>query len=132
MNDKQNHVTRIKCEFSNRVHKLIDGKFGIKNSEKWRVPTQELTDSQKVVLFNEILKLDKESTKLISGAYYKRREKRRTERVRMEKGYVPKRKTSLTMWLRYQESNVDMTFDEWFENQNIDSLVTVGDLELVD
>lgn len=89
----QNSVTSIKCRFSNAAHKLIDQKYGIKNSKKWSVKVNPLTDAEKVKLFDELVKLDQEISSEIGSALYKRREKKRVNKARAERGYVAKKKT---------------------------------------
>lgn len=90
---KSNPVTSIKCRFSNSVHKLVDQKYGVKNSQKWSMKVEKLTNEEKIKLFDEIVKLDQEISSEISNALYKRREKKRVEKARAERGYVAKKKT---------------------------------------
>lgn len=74
----------IKCTFSNSVHKLLTPN-PIKNRDKWRVKPDELTDKEKIELFDRIVALDKEITNLLGSYWYDRREKKRIQKRREEK-----------------------------------------------
>jgi len=91
---KHNSITTIKCRFSNGVHKLIDPYYGIKRSERWKHRPKELTNADKVKLFDEIAKLHNECSEEISSGLYKRRERKRKMKLREANGYVRKKKTS--------------------------------------
>jgi len=92
---KHNSITTIKCRFSNSLHRLLDPKFGIKRSERWKTSNKNLTDKEKVKLFDEIMKIHNECSTEISDGLYKRRQKKRIQKEREARGYTPKRKTSL-------------------------------------
>lgn len=91
---KTNQVTSIKCRFSNSVHKLLDKQIGIKRDDRWKHRVTPLSDNEKIKLFDEIMKLHNENSEEISNALYKRRERKRVETARLERGYVPKKKTT--------------------------------------
>ena len=91
---KHNSVTTIKCKFSNEVHKMLEPNIGVKKSQRYRVRTKELTDAEKVEMYNKIVAIHKECSEEISAALYKRREKKRVQSERTKRGYVPKKKTS--------------------------------------
>lgn len=84
MKNLKSHTETIKCTFSNAVHKLLNPN-PIKNSEKWRVKLPELTTEEKAELFDKIVELDKESSRLLGKYWYERREKRRVQKLREEK-----------------------------------------------
>ncbi len=91
---KHNSVTTIKCKFSNKVHKMLEPNIGIKKTQRYRVEKPELTDAEKVEMFNKIMVLHQESSTEISAALYKRREKKRIQAEREKRGYAPKKKTT--------------------------------------
>jgi len=91
---KHNSVTTIKCKFSNGVHKMLEPNIGIKKSQRWRTEKKELTDTEKIEMFDKIDEFHKECSKEISSALYKRREKKRIQAERVKNGYIPKKKTS--------------------------------------
>jgi len=91
---RHNSVTTIKCKFSNGVHKMLEPNIGVKKSQRWRSNTKQLTDKEKVELFDKIINLHKECSEEISAALYKRREKKRVQAERAKRGYVPKKKTT--------------------------------------
>ena len=74
----------IKCTFSNSVHKLLNPN-PVRNRDRWRVKPVELTDKEKIELFDKIVALDKETTNLLGSYWYERREKRRIQKRREEK-----------------------------------------------
>jgi len=74
----------IKCTFSNSVHKLLNPN-PVRNRDKWRVKPVELTDKEKIELFDKIVALDKETTNLLGSYWYDRREKKRIQKRREEK-----------------------------------------------
>ena len=91
---KHNSITTIKCRFSNGVHKMIDPYYGIKRSERWKHKKKELTDAEKIELFDKIVAFHKECSEEISHGLFKRRERRRIRKQRELNGYVPKKKTT--------------------------------------
>lgn len=91
---RHNSVTTIKCKFSNEVHKMLEPNVGIKKSQRYRVPKKELTDSEKVEIYNKIVASHQECSDEISAALYKRREKKRIQAERAKHGYTPKKKTT--------------------------------------
>jgi len=103
---KHNSITTIKCKFSNGLHKMLEPKIGTKRSERWHIPTKELTDAEKIELFDKIVEYHKECSTEISNGLYKRREKRRIQKARDARGYVPKKKTSLKDFENMTHSNI--------------------------
>ena len=91
---KHNSVTTIKCRVSNEIHKMLTPNIDVKKSQRWRKSNTELTNAQKIELFDQIAKLHKECSEEISSALYKRREKKRVAAQRIINGYVPKKKTT--------------------------------------
>ena len=74
----------IKSTFSNLVHKLLNPN-PVKNSDKWKVKPEKLTDQQKIVLFNKIVEMDKKCTELLGSYWYEKRDKKRVLKKRQEK-----------------------------------------------
>lgn len=90
---KNTKTPMIKCTFSNQVHKLLNPN-PVKNRDKWKNKPVELTDKEKIELFNRIVLLDKETTNILGSYLYNRREKRRVQTDRIERGVLPKKKTT--------------------------------------
>jgi hypothetical protein len=85
--------TSIKCKFSNMVHKMLEPNIGIKRNKRWSVKKVVLTNEEKIKLFDEIVLLHSKISEEYSSCLYKRREKRRVQKARLERGYVSKKKT---------------------------------------
>lgn len=91
---KHNSITSIKCRLSNEIHRILEPNIGVKRSDRWRLPKKELTDADKIKLFDQIAKLHKDCSEEISAGLYKRRERKRKWKLREANGYVRKKKTS--------------------------------------
>ena len=89
---KHNSATTIKCRFSNQIHKMLDPNIGVKRSDRWKIKKVELTDKQKLELFDQIVKSHKECSEELSACLYKRREKKRLSIAREKSGYTAKRR----------------------------------------
>jgi hypothetical protein len=90
---KQNPTTVIKCSFSNAVHKLLEPNVDKKSSQRWKFK-KELTDKEKIEMFDEIMKLHSNSSNELTNYQFDRREKKRIHKARVERGYKFKKKTS--------------------------------------
>lgn len=84
MKNLKSHTETIKCTFSNAVHKLLNPN-PVKNSEKWRVKKVQLSNEEKIALFDQIVEMDKETSDLLGKYWYERREKRRVQKRREKK-----------------------------------------------
>ena len=102
-----NPAMNMKCKFSNAVHKILEPNVGIKRSERWRKENREkynFTDAQKLEMFNQILALHNEISKEIVSYQFDKREKKRVQKARVERGYVAKKKTKLADYLASKAS----------------------------
>jgi hypothetical protein len=86
-------ATSIKLRFSNAVHKMLEPNLGVKRSQRWREKKVNLTDAQKLAKYEEIVKLHNEISEEYTKCLFERREKRRVEKARKERGYVAKKRT---------------------------------------
>jgi hypothetical protein len=93
MKNSNSKTGMIKSTFSNKVHKLLNPN-PVKNSERWKQKKVELSDKEKIELFDKIVAMEKATSNELSSYFFNRRENRRIQRKRTERGYVPKRKTS--------------------------------------
>jgi len=90
-----NPTMMIKSSFSNKIHNLL----GIKHkrySREWfdgMKKRRELTDEEKSKLFDEIMKMYNESSEELINYRKDRRLKKWVNKKRVERGYVPKKKT---------------------------------------
>ena len=73
---------------------MLEPNVGIKKSQRYRAPKKELTDAEKVEIFNKMIVCHQECSEEISAALYKRREKKRIQADRAKRGYTPKKKTT--------------------------------------
>lgn len=90
---KNTKTMMIKSKFSNAVHNLLNPN-PVKNRDKWRTKTTPLTNEQKIALFDEIVKLDNEISNELGSYWYNRREVKRRDKARADRGWKPKEKTS--------------------------------------
>jgi len=88
---KQNPTTVIKCSFSNSVHKLLEPNMDKKTYQRWKYK-KELTEKEKIEIFDKIMELHKESSELLTSYQFEKREKRRIHKARVERGYEFKKK----------------------------------------
>lgn len=90
-----NSATTIKCRFSNLAHKLLDPNYGGKRRDAWKIKNKVYTDKEKIEIFDKLKALDLVISEELSSCYYKRRKKKHVQNARLERGYVPKKKTKL-------------------------------------
>jgi hypothetical protein len=88
----------IKTKFSNSVHKLLEQGINVKRSQRWKIK-KELTDAQKIELFDQISKLHEDISTEYSNCLYKNRQKKRVQKLRDENGYTAKKKTKREEYL---------------------------------
>jgi hypothetical protein len=88
---KNTKTMMIKSKFSNAVHNLLNPN-PVKNGDKWKVKTTPLTNDEKVALFDQIVQLDKEISWELGSYWYNRREVKRRDKARAERGWKPKEK----------------------------------------
>jgi hypothetical protein len=101
MSQKTNIKTAIKCHFSNEVHKLLEPNINVKARERWKHrDLYKLTDAQKLELFEKILQLHFETSRELTFYLYNKREKKRINKARVERGWEPKKKTSKEEYLK--------------------------------
>lgn len=79
----------IKTKFSNSVHKILEPNISIPRRIRWR-NRKELTDKEKIELFNQIKKLHDEISEEYSNCLYKNRQKKKVQKLRDESGYTAK------------------------------------------
>jgi len=120
-NTKHNPTMMIKSAFANKIHKLINKCYGIKKGTKeWydcrRQHNQnvwsdfrKLTDQEKIELFNQIEAIYVESNTELSNYYDDKNFKKYVSKKRMERGYVPKKKTTKEEYLKMVE-NMEKVF----------------------
>lgn len=94
MKKNNNPTTMIKCKFSNEVHKLLEPNIDIKRRDRWKHRDKyQLTDAQKLEIFDKIVELHNECSSELTNYQYDRREKRRIHKDRVARGYKFKKKT---------------------------------------
>lgn len=92
---KQSPTNMIKGKFSNEVHKLLEPNINLKKRDRWleKRKQPELTDKQKLEIYEKIVQLHNECSNELTNYQYDRREKRRIHKSRIERGYKFKKKT---------------------------------------
>lgn len=104
-NTSHNPTTSIKCKFSNAVHRILEPNIDIKSGQRWKhYDRYKFTDSQKIQMFDEIMKLHKETSSELSSYLWQKRSKKRVQRERAARGYVPKKRTSLDQYKSMKKS----------------------------
>lgn len=98
---KQNPTTMMKGRFSNQVHLLLEPDL---NKKRFDRKKRTLTDAEKIQLFDKIQLLHDASSCELTNYQFKRRGKKHVERERIKRGYVPKKQTTLSAWLKMQEA----------------------------
>jgi len=98
---KQTPATAIKCKFSNEAHKLLEPNIDIKARQRWQNRHKyELTDAQKIELFDKIMTLHNECSRELTNYQYAKREKKRIHKARIARGWKPKKHTSKEEYLK--------------------------------
>jgi hypothetical protein len=93
-----NPGTTIKCRFSNEVHKILEPNINIPSRLRWK-NKKEFTDKEKLEMFDKIMELHQKCSSELTSYQYNRREKKRIQKARIERGYVPKKKTPKEQYL---------------------------------
>lgn len=106
----------IKSAFSNKIHKLINKCYGIKkgtkewydcrkehNKSAWS-DLRKLTDQEKIELFDKIEAIYIKSSHELTSYYNDRNLKKYVNKKRVERGYIPKKKTSKEEYLKMVEN----------------------------
>ena len=102
-----NPTTSIKCKFSNAVHKLLEPNIEIKRRDRWsHQKNYELSDKEKLDLFNKIVSLHTECSNELTGYQYERREKKRIHKDRVARGYKFKSHTKKEDYLKSSSAAV--------------------------
>jgi hypothetical protein len=106
-NTKHNPTMMIKSAFSNKIHKLLGVCTEHKPySKEWwtcKRETKELTNDEKVKLFDEIMKVYSETSDELKNYRNDKNWKKIVEKRRVERGYTPKKKTSKEEYLKMIE-----------------------------
>ena len=92
-NKSVSSATSIKCKFSNMVHKILEPNYEMKRSKRWR-KRNTLTDKEKLVMFEQVMKVYKECSEELTNCLYNNHQRNVIRRLRLERGYVSKKKTS--------------------------------------
>jgi hypothetical protein len=100
MKNKTTHnpTQMIKCAFSNSIHKVLEPNLDVKRSERWKKEHQEkykFTNEQKIEMFEKILKIHQECSNELLNYKRDRGFKKRIQKEREARGYVPKKKNKV-------------------------------------
>lgn len=89
----ENQVTNLKCQFSNAIHRILEPGINLKREDR-RNLTRKYTNEEKIAMFDTIFAAHEKNSEQIGSALYKRRERKRVQKARVERGYTPKQKTT--------------------------------------
>lgn len=93
---KTNPTTMIKCAFSNAVHKLLEPNINIKKSQRWKFKDKyKLSNEEKLEIFDKVMNLHENSSYELNNYNNKKRTKKIVNKLREERGYKKKKRTSL-------------------------------------
>ncbi len=98
-NTQHNPTMMIKSSFSNKIHKLLGECTEHKRySKEWwdcmrESRSKKTTDEEKAKLFDEIKKVYDETSQELRSYFQDRSFKKRVQKERINRGYVPKKKT---------------------------------------
>lgn len=87
---KNSKTQMIKSKFSNAVHKILNPN-PVKHRESWRVRYPELTNTQKIEMFDKIVQLDKEITHELGSYLFNKRQLKRRDKARVKRGWKYKK-----------------------------------------
>lgn len=110
-NTQHNPTMMIKSSFSNKIHNLLGIKHK-KYSKEWydgMKKRKELTDEEKSKLFDEIMKIYNETSSELRNYQQDRSRKKRVQKNREERGYVPKKKTKKEDYEKNLQNNLVMS-----------------------
>lgn len=94
---KTNPTTMIKCAFSNAVHKLLEPNINIKKSQRWKFKDKyKLSNEEKLEIFDKVMSLHENSSYDLNSYNNKKRTKKVVNKLREERGYKKKNRTSLS------------------------------------
>jgi len=99
----KNIKTAIKCHFSNEVHKLLEPNIDVKAHLRYYRQYREkyeLTDAQKLEIFNKIVQLHNETSSELTSYLRNKRKKKEVNKARVERGWTSKKRTSKEEYLK--------------------------------
>ena len=102
---KHNPTTIIKCRFSNEVHKILEPNLGVKRSQRWKLK-KDLTDKEKIEAFDKIMIIHSECSNELQNYFQDRSKKKRVNKERKARGYIPKKKTRLSDYVKTLDKNL--------------------------
>jgi len=120
-NTKHNPTMMIKSSFSNKIHKLMNKCYGIKKGTKeWYDCRRQhnksawsdwlkLTDQEKIELFDKIEAIYIETSQELTEYFQDRNLKKRVQKERVKRGYVPKKKTKKEDYEKNLENNLEIS-----------------------
>jgi hypothetical protein len=95
-NMKINPTAMIKSAFANAIHKLLEPNINIKRSQRWKFKDKyKLSDSEKLEIFDKIMEIHENSSYELVNYKNKKRTKKIVNKLREERGYKKKKRTSL-------------------------------------
>ena len=105
---KQSPKTMIKCKFSNEVHTLLNALLSDKEqpqnyqAKAWGLNRKisSMSDAEKIELLNKILSLHNNASQELGKYRSEKRVKKQVQKARIERGYVPKKKTKKEDYLK--------------------------------
>ena len=108
---KNSSKTTIKCKFSNEINKIMNSYLNEteKKSKYYRKTwlrkdkINNLSDKEKLNLLNKIVETYETISLELNQHLDKKRQKRKVQKARIERGYVPKKKTKKEDYLKTKQ-----------------------------
>lgn len=88
---RHNPTVTIKCTFSNEVHKILEPNINLKRNDRWK-NKKVFSDKEKLEMFDKIMELHKQTSNALSSYQFDKRQKKRIQKARIERGVLPKKK----------------------------------------
>lgn len=103
--------TSMKCKFSNDIHKLFNSLIPEdKKKERYywkryhrKLELSKMSDSQKLEMFQKIVDIYENASAKLNSYRIQKRTKKAIQKLRNERGYVPKKKTTKEQWEQMQK-----------------------------
>ena len=106
--------TSMKCNFSNEIHKIFNSLIpeGKQKNSYWtkrhlrQQGIAKMSDMQKIEMLNKIFETYEQASQQLANYRDNKRNKKIVQKLRVERGYVPKKKTTKEQWEQMQKDKM--------------------------
>jgi hypothetical protein len=112
---QHNPTMMIKSSFSNKIHNLLGECIEHKrySNEWWECMrekrTNKMSDEEKARLFDEVKKIYEETSRELRSYFQDRKNKKRVQKLRQERGFTPKKKTKKEDYEKNLQNNLEIS-----------------------